>query len=160
VKKAGFFLLVSIFSGALACVAPGPATDDSAEVAEENVAEAQSEVIIPCVDSCVCDLGYFCYVPAGYSEGSCIPDLAGPTAPVCFEDCQCPAGQLCGPWMVCQTPECSTDCGCDAGLYCYRGQCLDDPFSNVECTATCQCGMGETCVGGQCESDGYGYQEP
>lgn len=158
-KKAGFFLLLSIFAGAAACVAPGPATDESVEEPEEKTAEAQSEIIIPCISSCECDLGFFCYVPAGNWVGSCIPDMFGPTAPVCFEDCQCGAEEVCGPWMLCEVPTCFSDCDCDAGDYCSRGACLNDPFTNDECTANCQCSGAQTCQNGQCVSGG-GYYQP
>lgn len=126
-KTAGFFSLVAIVAGAVACVAPGPTPNDSAEEPEERTAEAQSEIVY-CISSCGCSLGYFCYVPAGHWYGSCIQDMAGPTAPVCFDSCQCPTGQLCGPAMVCETPVCFSDYDCGAGLRCSDGQCIDDSF--------------------------------
>lgn len=157
-KNTLFPFLAFLGLNALACMTPGPAPDGGGVAPNEAVAEAPSALLTPCSSSCDCDLGFMCY-PAGTPDAVCIPDMFGPPAPVCFEDCQCEFGEICGPWMLCEVPTCFSDCDCDGGDYCYRGSCLRDPGSFDECTANCQCPDAGTCQNGHCVSGG-GYYQP
>ncbi len=157
-QKTLLLLCLSTITSTLACATTAPAPEDTEPDQGEVVAEAESAVVTYCISTCGCELGYACIIFPGQWYGTCERDGAGPPAPVCYEDCQCPSGQLCGPWMICQEPVCATDCDCVGGSYCYRGQCLDDPYSSAECTQSCQCEPGETCQDGQCHSGGHDNQ--
>lgn len=151
------FLRLLFFAVALGTATCGNKVE---EVAAPQDQPATSS--IRCWSDCQCQLGSYCLIAHGASEGNCAPWMWSFSRDVCFGSCQCDypnycafsvgsgynAGQCTPP-----TKYCSSDCSCGVSQVCSRltrrCETTFGPFPQCRCAEHCP--PNKSCVNGSCQ---------